>query len=68
MHSESVLLALGWAAIATAHAGHEQSQKIIEGPHKSLWYNKLPGDGGTQACPSPGLLEFALVARHLHAC
>jgi hypothetical protein len=44
----STLLALGCAAIATAHAGHEQ--KTIAGPHQSLWYNKLPGDGGTQVC------------------
>jgi hypothetical protein len=39
------LLALGWAAAATAHAGHEQT---LLGPHQSLWYNTLPGDGGTQ--------------------
>lgn len=64
MHSKSALLALGWAAIATAHAGHEQSQKIVAGPHKSLWYNRLPGDGGTQARPSRRLLEIALVACH----
>jgi agmatinase len=49
MHSESALLALGWATLAAAHAGHGQSQTVIAGPHKSLWYNKLPGDGGTQA-------------------
>lgn len=52
MYSESALLALGLAAIATAHAGHGQTQKVMEGPHKSLWYNRLPGDGGTQAGPS----------------
>jgi agmatinase len=33
-------------AVATAHSDH--SQVPIEGPHKSLWYNTLPGDGGTQ--------------------
>lgn len=40
------LLVLGWAAAATAHAGHEQTP--ISGPHQSLWYKTLPGDGGTQ--------------------
>lgn len=40
------LLALGWAALASAHAGHEQSS--LSGPHQSLWFNTLPGDGGTQ--------------------
>ncbi|KAI9795403.1 MAG: hypothetical protein M1833_007191 [Piccolia ochrophora] len=30
-----------------AHADHDQAP--IAGPHKSLWYNTLPGDGGTQA-------------------
>lgn len=33
-------------ALATAHGNH--GQKPIAGPHKSLWYNTLPGDGGTQ--------------------
>lgn len=42
----AALLALGWIAIATAHSGHDQ--KVIEGPHQSLWYTRLPGDGGTQ--------------------
>jgi hypothetical protein len=45
----SALLALGWAALAAAHGNHGQSQKVVAGPHKSLWYNTLPGDGGTQA-------------------
>lgn len=44
MHS--ALLALGWVAVAAAHAVHDQ--KTMAGPHQSLWYNKLPGDGGTQ--------------------
>lgn len=42
----STFLALGWVTLATAHAGHDQ--KTLAGPHQSLWYNKLPGDGGTQ--------------------
>ena len=33
-------------ASAVGHGDHEQTP--IAGPHKSLWYNALPGDGGTQ--------------------
>jgi agmatinase len=35
------------AASALAHSDHEH-QTPIAGPHKALWYNTLPGDGGTQ--------------------
>ncbi|MCJ1429266.1 hypothetical protein MMC29_007179 [Sticta canariensis] len=41
-----LLCAAGFATTANAHVDH---QKPIAGPHKSLWYNALPGDGGTQA-------------------
>lgn len=34
------------SALATAHGNHGQSQ--LAGPHQGLWYNTLPGDGGTQ--------------------
>ena len=37
---------LSFLALAVAHSGVEQEP--IAGPHKSLWYNTLPGDGGTQ--------------------
>ncbi|KAK5112045.1 hypothetical protein LTR62_004579 [Meristemomyces frigidus] len=33
----------------SAHGAHGDEQKPMPGPHKSLWYNTLPGDGGTQA-------------------
>jgi agmatinase len=36
------------AAVVVAHGDHDQTP--IEGPHKQLWYNTLPGDGGTQVC------------------
>ncbi|KAI9055144.1 hypothetical protein LZ554_000108 [Drepanopeziza brunnea f. sp. 'monogermtubi'] len=36
------------ATIAIAHGDHA-NQIPIAGPHKALWYNTLPGDGGTQA-------------------
>lgn len=42
-----VLLCL--AAVVVAHGDHDE-QKNIAGPHESLWYNRLPGDGGTQVC------------------
>lgn len=35
--------------LGSAHGDHE-NQVPIAGPHKSLWYNTLPGDGGTQVC------------------
>ena len=38
-------------ATALAHDDHSE-QDPIAGPHKSLWYNTLPGDGGTQVCSS----------------
>lgn len=41
------LLTIGLAASAVnAHGVHEQ--KSMAGPLQSLWYNRLPGDGGTQ--------------------
>jgi agmatinase len=36
-------------AVAVSAHGDHGSQTPIAGPHKSLWYNTLPGDGGTQA-------------------
>ena len=36
-------------SIIFAAAHIEDDQKPIAGPHKGLWYNALPGDGGTQA-------------------
>lgn len=44
----AVTAAAALAAGALAHGDHD-GQKPIAGPHKSLWYNTLPGDGGTQA-------------------
>lgn len=40
-------------AIAFAHVDHDHDQEPIAGPHKSLWYNTLPGDGGTQVGDFP---------------
>ena len=44
--------ALGLAAVVAAHGDHSSDQTPIEGPLNSLWYNTLPGDGGTQVCCS----------------
>lgn len=41
-----VYLAVAFAATTAAHGDH--TQEPIAGPHKRLWYNTLPGDGGTQ--------------------
>lgn len=38
---------LGFVAAVAAHGDHD-NQEPIEGPHQRLWYNTLPGDGGTQ--------------------
>jgi agmatinase len=42
----SISVVFGLAALVAGHGAHDQTP--IEGPHKSLWYNTLPGDGGTQ--------------------
>jgi agmatinase len=48
------IFALGYAALAAAHGDH--GQKSLSGPHESLWYNTLPGDGGKQVRQSPDLV------------
>jgi hypothetical protein len=61
---------------STLAHGHHDDQIPIEGPLQGLWYNTLPGDGGTQVClllfltlfrsianscrPIPSFLESAL--------
>ncbi|KAI1658187.1 Arginase/deacetylase [Daldinia decipiens] len=44
----TALFVLNSLAFAAAHGTHDD-QKTLSGPHQSLWYNVLPGDGGTQA-------------------
>ncbi len=41
------LAVVALSVTALGHGDHEH-QTPISGPHKSLWYNTLPGDGGTQ--------------------
>jgi len=48
------ILALSWALSVASHGDHEH-QKAVSGPLDSIWYNTLPGDGGTQVkTPSRG--------------
>jgi agmatinase len=39
---------LSFAAAVAAHGDHDHDQTPIEGPLDKLWYNTIPGDGGTQ--------------------
>jgi hypothetical protein len=39
---------LSFAAAVAAHGDHGHDQESLAGPHQGLWYNNLPGDGGTQ--------------------
>lgn len=48
MHTPTSLLALVAAVAAGVSAHADHAQEPIAGPHKGLWYNALPGDGGTQ--------------------
>ncbi|KAI0864898.1 arginase family-domain-containing protein [Xylaria cubensis] len=42
------LVTFGIVAVVAGH-DPQNHQSPLSGPHKSLWYNTLPGDGGTQA-------------------
>lgn len=43
----SVVAFLVLLGSSAAHEPHAQSP-IAVGPHERIWYNSLPGDGGTQ--------------------
>ena len=45
----TVVSLLALSSVAICHDDH--SQTPVSGPHKSLWYNTIPGDGGTQVGP-----------------
>ncbi|KAI1039191.1 hypothetical protein LB505_007520 [Fusarium chuoi] len=47
------LVSLSLASVALAHGDHSHDQEPMSGPHQGLWYNTLPGDGGTQSRPTP---------------
>jgi agmatinase len=46
---------LSFAATVAAHGDHGHDQEPLAGPHEGLWYNTLPGDGGTQVSFSVGI-------------
>jgi hypothetical protein len=48
MFATKAISFLCFVSVVVAHEGHEHEQEPMLGPHKSLWYNSLPGDGGTQ--------------------
>ncbi|PKS12527.1 hypothetical protein jhhlp_000734 [Lomentospora prolificans] len=51
------------AAGVLAHVGHDQTP-MIAGPLQGIWYNSLPGDGGTQAdAVFSGIATFARLPR-----
>jgi agmatinase len=50
---------LACASCALAHGDHGHDQTPIAGPHKSLWYNTLPGDGGTQVRDTQNSFEIS---------
>jgi len=54
----STTLTVALLAVCVIAHGDHADQKPVAGPHKSLWYNTLPGDGGTQVCQ---LAEILLV-------
>lgn len=59
-----ITLVAALAASASAHGDHSQ-ETFKEGPHKSLWYNTLPGDGGTQAdSVFSGISTFGRIEYH----
>lgn len=59
-----VTFAAALAAGVSAHGDHSQ-EAFKEGPHKSLWYNTLPGDGGTQAdSVFSGISTFGRIEYH----
>jgi len=53
-------LAAAAAIVGSTYAhGHHDAQTPIEGPHQGLWYNQLPGDGGTQVCFLPWFVDLS---------
>ena len=54
-----MLLKLSFLALLNAVAAHEDHEQTpISGPHGGLWYNTLPGDGGTQVRDEVRWLRF----------
>jgi hypothetical protein len=64
MHTTALLfLAAISSVVGHEHTGNLQEHLSAQGPHRErLWYNTLPGDGGTQVyLPLPLILWFILI-------
>lgn len=62
MKTVAAIVAL--ATTVLAHGDHH-AQEPIEGPLEGVWYNALPGDGGTQAdSVFSGISTFGRIAYH----
>lgn len=56
------LISLSLASVAIAHGDHGHGQEPMSGPHEGLWYNTLPGDGGTQVSTiNPTVVAIKLI-------
>lgn len=53
---------LSFVAAVAAHGDHDHDQEPLAGPHESLWYNTLPGDGGTQVSNAIAMSDIAIEA------
>lgn len=54
---------VSFVALVAAHGNHDQEP--MSGPHEGLWYNTLPGDGGTQAdSVFSGISTFGRIKYH----
>jgi agmatinase len=53
----STVTLLALSAVASAHGNH---QTPLTGPLQKLWYNTLPGDGGTQVNPLLPILSLSI--------
>jgi agmatinase len=41
-------IGLSLAAVVLAHGDHDHDQSPLQGALPKMWFNTLPGDGGTQ--------------------
>lgn len=63
---KAIAFLAGLVAITAAHEDHAQAP--VEGPHKGLWYNTLPGDGGTQVSTAEKTGDPHPLSNHLLTC
>ncbi|KAK3716682.1 hypothetical protein LTR37_006312 [Vermiconidia calcicola] len=62
---KSLVIAAALAVYTQAHGDDAHEQETIAGPLEKLWYNTLPGDGGTQAdSVFSGISTFGRITYH----